>query len=90
MIKTIIENLSKLRQNGADKNLTKKAFDSLTTSIFQPLRDIADQLDLEKEKSTNVSEPILEITIREEDEIDLPKIVTRSKAQKKPESEDEY
>ena len=50
VIKTIIENLSKLRQNDADKNLTKKAFDSLTTSIFQPLSDIADQLDLEQEK----------------------------------------
>ena len=92
VIKTIIENLSKLRQNDADKNLTKKAFDSYTTSIFQPLSDIADQLDLEqeKEKSTNVSEPILDVTIRKEDKIDLPSILTRSKTQKKTESEDEH
>ena len=81
-----------LRKNYREKSITKETFENLTKSIFQPLSDIADKLDLdvEKEKSNDTSEPVQEITIREEDEITLPNIITRSKSQKKPESEDEY
>ena len=81
-----------LRKNDLEKSITKETFENLTRSIFQPLSDIADKLDLdvEKEKSNDTSEPIQEVTIWEEDEITLPNIITRSKSQKKPESEDEY
>ena len=69
VIKKIIENLDMLRKNDREKSITKETFENLTKSIFQPLSDIADKLDLdvEKEKSNDTSEPIQEVTIREDE-----------------------